>query len=358
MNMAKALQTFKTDAARAAFLNGPRLKCEIYKGDNNKIIAGLPDNSIDLALTSPPYFQQRSYSAAGGGNERTLEEYLDNIIQTFKALLRVVKPTGNIVYNMGDKYLDGSLMLAPYRFAVRVTDELGLKLVNDVTWVKQNPAPHQFSRRLTSSTEPFFHFVLTTDYYYDRDAFMPDDATPRHAPSAKLGAGYRRLIDSSELSADQRAEAHRALDQAVQDVRDGAIHSFRMKIRGVHAPAYGGQDGGRKIHIDREGFTIIRLSGRKMKKDVIESPVGSLKGNGHPAIFPEKVIREFVRMMSPEGGAVLDHYMGSGTTLVAALKERRNCIGIDLSEEYCNSAIQRIRADKAIMGVVLPSLCR
>ena len=93
-----------------------------------------------------------------------------------------------------------------------------------------------------------------------------------------------------------------------------------------------------------------------MKKDVIESPVGSLRGNGHPAIFPEKVIREFVRLLSPEGGTVLDHYMGSGTTLAAALKERRNCTGIDLSEEYCKSAIQRIRADKAIMGVVIPSL--
>lgn len=333
--------------------NWADMRCNIFSGDNRDVIPDLPENSVDLVITSPPYFQQRSYSAEGVGNEDTVEEYLDNVLQTFQLLLRIVKPTGSIVYNMGDKNINGSFMLVQYRFAIRVIDELGLKLVNDITWVKQNPAPHQFRRRLTSSTEPFFHFALTNDYYYDRDAFMPELATRRNKPSPRLGEGYRDLIDNSELRPDQRANAHRALDEAVQDVRDGVIHSFRMKIRGIHAPAYGGQDGGRKIHMEREGFTIIRINGQPMKRDVIQSPVGSLKGNGHPAIFPEKVIREFIRLLTPDNGTVLDHYMGSGTSLVAALKERRNCIGIDTSEEYCASAVQRIYDDGNITGALL-----
>ena len=121
-----------------------------------------------------------------------------------------------------------------------------------------------------------------------------------------------------------------------------------MKIRGIHAPAYGGQEGGRKIRMERDGFTIIRISGNRMKRDVIESPVGSLKGNGHPAIFPEQVIREIIRLLSPPGGIVLDHYVGSGTTLVSALKEGRNCIGIDISEEYCKASAARVRDDDGI----------
>lgn len=329
------------------------LYCSVIQGDNRDVVPNLAPSSVDLVITSPPYFQQRSYSAEGVGNEERIEDYLNSIVDVFNSLLRVVKPNGNIVYNMGDKYIAGNLMLIPYRFALRITDEIGMKLVNDITWLKQNPAPHQFRRRLTSSTEPFFHFVMSNSYYYDRDAFMPGSVAQRNEPSPKLGQGYRRLIETSDLTPLQREKAHKALDDAIRDVHSGAIHSFRMKIRGVHAPAYGGQDGGRKIHMDREGFTIIRISGNRMKKDVIENPVGSLKGNNHPAIFPERVIRELVRMLSPQGGVVLDHYVGSGTTLAAALKERRNVIGIDISEEYCDAAIQRLLDDDGLNGLLL-----
>ena len=96
------------------------------------------------------------------------------------------------------------------------------------------------------------------------------------------------------------------------------------------------------MHIERHGFTIIRISGRKMKRDVIESPVESLPGNGHPAIFPVRVVREIIRLLSPSGGQVLDPYLGSGSTMVAALMEGRSCIGIDISQDYCDSAKERI----------------
>ena len=325
-----------------------QLTCTVIKGDSKDVLPTLGPHSVDLVVTSPPYFQQRSYSAAGIGNESTVDEYLDALVETFASLLFILKPEGNIVYNLGDKYSDGGLMLVPYRFAMRIIDEMGLILVNDITWVKQNPVPHQFNRRLISSTEPFFHFARNTSYYHDRDAFMPDKTVPRSKPSKRLGQTYRGLIEQSDLDARQRAKAHAELDKAITDVKNGTIHSFRMKIRGIHAPAYGGQEGGRKIRMERDGFTIIRISGNRMKRDVIESPVGSLKGNGHPAIFPEQVIREVIRLLSPPGGVVLDQYVGSGTTLVSALKEGRNCIGIDISEEYCKAATARVRDDDEI----------
>lgn len=316
--------------------------CRLLQGDCADVVAELPDRSVDLVITSPPYFQQRSYGGPGLGNELRIEDYLGELVDTLVRLLRVVKPTGNIVYNLGDKYEDGSLMLVPYRFALRVLETSLVKLVNDITWVKRNPTPHQYGRRLVSSTEPFFHFALSKDYYYDRDAFLSSAKVAPSRPTPKLGSGYRELIERSELSASQRSNALRALDEAIGDVKAGRIHSFRMKIKGIHAPAYGGQDGGRKIHMDREGFTIIRISGNRMKRDVIESPVGSVKGNGHPAIFPEGIIRELIRLLSPADGTVLDHYVGSGTTLVAALREGRNCVGIELNPEYVRSAERRV----------------
>ena len=337
--------TQSSEAGTVIDLPGTSASSQIICGDNREVLRQLPDQHFDLCITSPPYWQQRDYGGTGIGNETTVDAYLDNIVETFGLLIRVMKPSGSIVYNLGDKYVDGNLMLIPYRFALQVTDELGLHLVNDVTWIKQNPAPHQYTRRLTSSTEPFFHFVLGKRYYYDRDAFAPTNThrQARLTPSPRLGARYRELIRSSDLTDAEKVNANDALDAVIQDVRDGTLHSFRMKIRGIHAPAYGGQDGGRKMHIERDGFTIIRISGKSMKKDVIESPVETLKGNGHPAIYPESVIRRFIRMLTPRGGNVLDHYVGSGTTLVAAAKEGRNGVGIDVNAEYCDSAAERVR---------------
>ena len=313
-------------------------------GDNSVVLEGIPSSSFDLVITSPPYFSQREYSTIGLGNEETVDEYLDNILEVFRQLVRVTKPTGSIVYNIGDKIVDGCVQLIPYRFAIKVLEDplLKLRLVNDITWVKKNPTPHQFSRRLIASTEPFFHFALGNDYYYDRSAFLPSKDAPRRTPTKKLGNQYRKLLESSELNAEERNAAHKALDQAIADVWDGTIHSFRMKIRGIHAPAYGGQDGGRKMHMEKDGFTIIRISGQSLKRDVIESPVGSLPGNGHPAIFPVQVIREIIRMLCPPEGVVLDPYMGSGSTMAAALLENRSCTGIEISREYCETALNRV----------------
>ena len=296
-------------------------------------------------VTSPPYFQQREYSSPGLGNEDTVSEYLDNIVGTLREIARVMKPTGNIVYNMGDKIAGGGLQLVPYRFAIKALDELNLRLVNEITWVKRNPTPHQFPRRLVNSTEPFFHFALGGEYYHDRSAFQPGQKVKRGKPTKKLGSRYRHLIETSELSAEEQKAAHKALDEVIGEVWDGSIHSFRMKIRGIHAPAYGGQNGGRKMHIERDGFTIIRISGEPMKKDVIENPVESLPGNGHPAVFPVAVIREIVRLLSPPDGQVLDPYMGSGSTMVAALREGRSCVGIDISRKYCDMALERISSE-------------
>ena len=328
--------------AHSMVLDAGYAQYRVVCSDNRVLLPGLDTGSVDLVVTSPPYFSQREYATPGLGNEESVDEYLDNIMETFAQIMRVMKPTGNIVYNMGDKIIGGSLQLIPYRFAIRALDGFGIRLVNDITWIKLNPTPHQFNRRLTVSTEPFYHFALGSDYYYNRDAFLPAGETPRRKPTAKLGSRYRGLIDGSELTAAERCAAHKALDEAIADVREGRIQSFRMKIRGIHAPAYGGQDGGRKMHIERHGFTIIRISGQAMKRDVIESPVESLPGNGHPAIFPVRVVREIIRLLSPEDGMVLDPYLGSGSTMVAAALEGRSCIGIDISREYCDSAQERV----------------
>jgi len=311
-------------------------------GDCVSILRRMPKHSVDAVITSPPYFQQRDYSGVGVGNECHVDAYIDALLECMQELLRVVKPTGNIVYNLGDKYINSCLLLAPYRFAIAATERLGLTLVNQITWAKVNPTPRQFKRRLVSSTEPFFHFVMNGDHYYARDKFMNEPRAKLNSPSERLGGKYRALIAESSLTTAQKVHALKCLDEVINEVRKGDIQGFRMKIRGVHAPAFGGQDGGRKIQMQRNGFTVIRLHGEPMKKDFIQSPVETIKGIKHPAIFPLEVVREFIKLLCPPGGVVLDPYAGSGTTLLAARAENCRYIGIDINPAYCEYAAARV----------------
>lgn len=314
-------------------------------GDSAFLLKQLPDNTIDLVVTSPPYFQQRDYNSVGigVGHERTVEAYIDSLLEVFSEVVRVVKPSGNIVYNIGDKYLNSSLLLVPYRFAIKATSQHPVRLVNDITWVKKNPTPRQFNRRLVSSTEPFFHFSKGANYYYDRDGFFAQKRKAKqHEPSSRLGEKYRKLIEDSDLLEQSKKKANKALDEVIKEVRKGEIQGFRMKIKGIHAEAFGGQEGGRKSQMERNGFTVIRIHGKGMKKDVMNSTVESIPGNKHTAIFPASIIRELVKLLCPKGGVVLDPYLGSGTTAVAAVKEYRHYIGIDIDPVYCGLAKERI----------------
>lgn len=323
----------------------------------NRIICGdvlaslkkIPDESINLIITSPPYFQQRDYQMSGEeiGNEKALQEYMTILYDVFIECYRVTRKDGNIVFNLGDKYIDKSLQLIPYRFAGNILDYCSVKLINNITWVKSNPTPRQYNRRLVNATEPFFHFAKTEDYYYDRESFCYEKQVIKKVTDKK-GKNYEMQIRDSNLTTQEKLKAMIAVAQARLDISEGKISDFRMKIRGIHKLAFGGQQGGRNNEIKNNGFTIIRMTGQKMKSDAIINPVDNNKGIKHPAIFPIKVIKELVLLLSPEDGIVLDPFCGSGTTCLAAKELGRQYLGIDLSEKYCN--ISRSRLSSYLIG--------
>ncbi|MGQ0793990.1 MAG: DNA methyltransferase [Deltaproteobacteria bacterium] len=233
------------------------------------------------------------------------------------------------------------------RFAVAATEQCGVTLVNSVTWVKSNPTPRQFNRRLVSGTEPFFHFVKSQSYKYFLDDFYKPIKEEKpiqnyNRTGENVGKKYFSLIELSELTPTQRETAKKALEQVIEEVKSGGIQGFRMKIRGIHSEPFGGQDGGRKIQLERNGFTIIRIHGNPLKKDVITAPVESLKNCPHPAIYPMKIVDEFINLLTQKGDIVLDPFVGSGTTAVSAFQSERAYIGFDISEEYCLYAQKRL----------------
>ena len=317
---------------------------QILCGDNLELIQQLPDCSIQLVITSPPYFQQRDYGG-GMGNETNVNEYIDTLLCFFRECVRVVSDDGNIVFNIGDKYQDSSLLLVPYRFALAATNTGLVRLVNEITWVKKNPTPRQFSRRLVSSTEPFFHFAKSDRYFYNPKAFLAESHAPQHSNKkigTNVGQRYFDLIDESDLSEAEKTVARIELAEVIQEVKRGKTQSFRMKIRGIHAAPFGGQMGGRTLQLKNKGFTIIRIHGNKLKRDVIETPVAAVKGNKHPAIYPMEVVEEFLHLLTPPGALVLDPFMGSGSTAVACKRLGRHYIGYDINAEYCEYAQQRV----------------
>jgi len=88
------------------------------------VLRAIPDETVNLVITSPPYFQQRDYGNGkyGIGNEKTESQYLDNLMEIFYESVRVTKKVGAIVFNIGDKYLNGALALLPYKFAIKAIE--------------------------------------------------------------------------------------------------------------------------------------------------------------------------------------------------------------------------------------------
>jgi site-specific DNA-methyltransferase (adenine-specific) len=324
------------------------IKNQIILGDSLSILKEISNNTFDLIITSPPYFQQRNYGNGdlGIGNEKTEEEYLENLMAIFWECVRVVKETGTIVFNLGDKYINGSLSLIPYKFAIKATENKQISLINQITWSKLNPTPRQDKRKLIQATEPFFLFAKSKDYYFDLDNYLQHldilNKSTKTKPSDKLGKKYFELIENSDLTTAQKANARQALNEAILAVHNGEIEGFRMKINGIHKLAYGGQDGGRNNQIKNNGFTIIRILGNRIKKDIIESPVEITKDNQHPAVYPIYIIQELIKLLSKEGDFVLDPFCGSGTTCLAARNLNRNYLGIEINSEYVKLANERM----------------
>jgi len=319
----------------------------IITGDCISVIQDVETNSVDLVITSPPYYKQREYGGIGFGNESSEEEYINNLLKVFSKCLRVLRNTGSIVFNLGDKYCEGSLSLLPYKFAISILRQFNVKLVNQVVWIKSNPTPRQDKHKLVQSTEPFFIFTKSDNYYFDYDAFMSHLDNFRIKSNSRqsngIGKRYFELINQSDLSETERLKAKAELEKVINEVYNGEIESFRMKIRNIHSQPYGGQEGGRKIHIERDGFTIIRILGKGMRKDVIESPVECIKGNQHPAVYPMFVVQQFIKLLTKKGDTVLDPFCGSGTTCIAALNLNRDYIGIEINPNYVNYANERIK---------------
>jgi DNA modification methylase len=324
-------------------------------GDTAAVLDELPTESIDCAMSSPPYWGQRSYSGGGIGLEERYEDYIAHLLNIFGKLQPVLKRTGSFWLNMGDAYSKKNLLGLPWRVALAMTDQQGWVLRNSIVWNKIKGGPDNATDKLRNVHEMVFHFVKTLKgYFYDVDAARK---TPRSAKvvngavvsaTGVSGVRYRRQIElSTALTETEKKNAMTALEAILFDVREGRLADFRMIIRGQQRTTHSDSErvSGRARELQEKGFYFLKYhpNGSKLSDVWDILPEDTQKRKGHFAAYPEDLCKIPIQTTCPEDGIVLDPFCGTGTTNYVAFRLGRKSVGIDMSKEYIKAATERCR---------------
>ena len=132
----------------------------------------LEDESVNVSITSPPYFQMKEYQLDSNqlGQEGSVEEYINNLKRHFSEVFRVLRIDGSLFVNINDCVKDGEYQLVPQYF-VLMMKSIGFILNDEFQWLKQNPRPTG-GKRSVRRHEPIYHFVKSKNFHYNLDWLM------------------------------------------------------------------------------------------------------------------------------------------------------------------------------------------
>jgi DNA modification methylase len=258
---------------------------EIHRGDAMSVLKGLPPNSANCVVTSPPYYWQRDYKVVGQiGQEKTIDGFVKTVTDTLDEVRRVLTADGLLFLNLGDTYYSAKgepkgkdKKSSARRFGLRAVDASGLgvprKTIIGIPW---RVALEMIKRG----------WILRSPIIWTRTGAIPE-------PTAK----------------DRPWRTHEMIFMFSKSPR---YYFSRSALQG-----------------DEDIWTI---SARRR-------PNGGL----HSAAFPEQLVQRCIEIGCPEKGLVLDPFAGTGTTLRVALKSGRSAIGIDLSEQFCDFMVSELR---------------
>lgn len=324
----------------------PRWK--ILAGDVMDCLKQLDEKSVNCCVTSPPYWRLRDYGNDGQlGMEPTIGEYIEKMTEVFSAVHRVLKNDGTLWLNMGDSYVAGGawggggagntsstwkarvkartktpkqpglkrkdMVGAPWRLALALQADVWY-LRSDIIWHRPNPMPESVKDRPTKSYEHIFLLSKRPQYFYDQDAVNQ----PVTGNSHPRGGGINKKIRV------QQAEISRA---------------FNRKRKAAPQPR------------QNPSFSaaVNELVDTRNLRDVWTIPTQP-RAEAHFASFPDEIPRRCILAGCPRGGTVLDPFVGRGTTVIVALRNGRNAIGIDLNPEYCEMARKNIADDAPLFN--------
>ena len=255
----------------------------ILNSDCVELLRSMPDNCIDLVVTSPPYAEQRS-GTYGGIKSELYPDWISNIC---KEIYRVLKPTGSFVLNIKEHVSGGARDTYVLKSLLQLSE---IFIWNDTfIWNKLNPYPTGNKKRLKDGFEYCYLFTKSQDY-----KFYPDNV----------------LVRSDSVWLDSEKQ---------------------RKNKGAHFVSNkSGMNMSSRFFSD-----LVRPS------NVISLPVDS-SNHEHPATFPIGLPAFFIKLLTDESDVVFDPFCGSGTTCVAAKISKRHYVGCDVMSEYVKLSMDRI----------------
>jgi DNA modification methylase len=355
----------------------------------------IASDSVDLVITSPPYYGLRSYQDNGShytgqiGSEPTPTDYLTNLLDVTRECIRVLKISGSMWINLGDRYATGnsgdrnngfnirhgnapgrqtqersqlrstrahgiptkSLVGLPWRYALACIDDLGLTLRAELIWSKPNGLPESVTDRVRRSHEQWFHFTLSPRYFSAVDEIReefraehkvrgrePNSGFPgkdRH-PSTDHRSPLGKLPGSVwEVATEPlRAPDHLGIDHYAAFPTEWP----KRIIRGWSPAGVCRECGeGRRPIGDRESETLSKTGGHITA--VPDKPDGREGTRKALRVSITDYVCACPQPTAPTTPAViLDPFGGTGTTALVAKALGRTGITVDMSADYCRYA--------------------
>lgn len=264
----------------------------IYNEDCLDTMGRMPDDYVDLTVTSPPYDGLRSYHGYSFDFEPIAQE-----------LFRVTKPGGVLVWVVGDSTRNGSESLTSFKQAIYFVEQCGFKLHDTMIYNR--------------SCQPLTHkrYEQWFEYMFVFSKGQPRTFNPIKVPVSEI---YKRRRKTPHV-----VVKHRNSDGVRPNVSERPSYATRIK---------------------ENVWTIS--SGYASTRDEIAYQ--------HPAIFPEQLANDHIVSWSNEGDLVYDCFMGSGTVAKMAFLNRRKFLGSEISKEYCRIAAQRLQDAKRTRRRTVP----
>jgi len=265
------------------------LKTQLYLGDCKEILTQLPNNSVDLIFTSPPYADQRKNTYGGIHPDK----YVKWFLPIAKELLRVLKPTGTFVLNIKEKVVQGERSIYVLELIIEMRKQ-GWLWTEEFIWHKKNCYPGKWPNRFRDAWERLLQFNKEKNFaMYQEEVMVPMGDWQEER--------LKKLSDSDKVRNDSKVGS-----------------GF--------------------------GKNISNWLNRKMAYPTNVLHLATECSNkSHSAAFPQGLPEWFIKLLTQPGDWVLDPFMGSGTTNKVAQKLSRNSIGIEIIPEYFEKVSKEIQ---------------